>query len=166
MADPTSLVAPGVLRTDYWWGYWLASGLERNRKGQVVRSKHLEIDGREVRSTMKRKDFFTVRFDWSEAEQQARKQAEIDKLASPDALRALARRSAETGLAFFARAFNCCNNPDLPYQWPKGTRDEVLRLLAQLVHLAEAGPIRPRAGAQAQDDAAFQRFMAKVHSEA
>lgn len=76
-----------------------------------------------------------------------------------------ATTNAKLGCGFFARAFNLCDDAEIPYCWPKQTRDEVERLLTRLVHLAEGGPIRPRAGAQAQDDAAFQRFMTTVHSD-
>ena len=73
-----------------------------------------------------------------------------------------ATTNARLGCGFFARCFNLCDDSEISYCWQKSTRAEAERLLAQLVHLAEEGPIRPRAGALAQSDAAFQRFMSKL----
>ena len=75
-----------------------------------------------------------------------------------------ATTNPQIGCAFFARPFNHCDDAEITYCWPKEARAEAERLLAQLIHLAEEGPLRPRAGARAQDDREFQQLMAKLTS--
>lgn len=79
-----------------------------------------------------------------------------------DEVRDIARAEAEIGLAYFARAFNVCDNPDLPYQWSPMVLDRFKDLAVQLINLVEEGGIDPREGSAAQDDRDFQRFIAQI----
>lgn len=87
-------IAPGVKRTELSWGYYLegkkealiASGLaepswfadrsQRNKRGQIVRSKKLIVDGRKVQTTWPQIGPTTVIFHYTEAERQAHEEKE------------------------------------------------------------------------------------------
>lgn len=80
-------VAPGVVRTDWFWGYclegtkedllragfakdeWFPSG-ERDKRGRVVRTKKLEVDGRLIECRQEGKERFRVYVHHSERERE------------------------------------------------------------------------------------------------
>lgn len=90
--DHPTTVAPGVLRTEYHWGYilngseaaltsaalvqesWLEDGTARDKRGRVVRSKRLTVNGRHICTTMTdpKRQLFKVRVRFTAAETAAR----------------------------------------------------------------------------------------------
>lgn len=92
--DPEITVAPGVKRSDHFWGYSLtgskdaliASGLVKpdwfvrvglkNKRGHTMRTKRLEIDGRLIESTVPACGHANVRFSYTQEEQDAARDRE------------------------------------------------------------------------------------------
>lgn len=83
----TELIAPGVTRTYCSWGSiyrgsrdslvsasivqtaWLADGTERTKRGQVVRTKEFEVDGRSGKCTFNAKSkLYSVSIDYGDHE--------------------------------------------------------------------------------------------------
>lgn len=88
MADlDISTAAPGIKRMNCDWGYcldgkqeaiiaaglakpdWFEDGTRRNTKGQVVRTKHLEVEGRKIETTTRKgSSFCSMRISYTEQE--------------------------------------------------------------------------------------------------
>lgn len=79
-----------------------------------------------------------------------------------DDARAHAEAWLADGFACIGRAFNMVDDPDLRWQWDKPTRDRVYARLTELMLAFQKGRIELRAGAVAQDDADFQRFVSML----
>ncbi len=105
--DRRTIIAPGVTREDYSYGYylkgtkddlvraglakksWFANG-QRDKRGRVIRSIYTEHEGRNVRCTEQQgKGHYSVEIDFTDAEQEARKNAEVAAKAETEARRQL-----------------------------------------------------------------------------
>lgn len=93
-------VAPGVVRHNCCWGYylmgrkeaiiaaglvsesWFADGTQRNKRGQVVRLKEMSVDGRRIRTTISAKGHGEVNVFYTEAELAANENTTQEKALS------------------------------------------------------------------------------------
>ena len=62
-------------------------------------------------------------------------------------------------MALLAHAVNHCDNPSVPYRYRDREQAEFIGICQRIYLLIERGEIESRAGAIAQDDDAFQRFI-------
>lgn len=85
-----------------------------------------------------------------------------DTVKTTDDARAHAEAWLADGFACIGRAFNMVDDPDLRWQWDKRTRDSVHGELIRLMLAFRTGKLELRAGAVAQDDGKFQRFLSTV----
>lgn len=76
--------------------------------------------------------------------------------------RAVAEEQLKAGLCMVIRAFDLLEDPDVPWSFDGKTRKAVQEHGRAILGLFASGTIRVKREAQAQRDADFQRFMAKV----
>lgn len=83
-------------------------------------------------------------------------------LAEPGGVRRLADVALEAGIIGIIRAFNLCGLPDVPYGFDEATTAEAKGLARQLMALHARARFTVRAGAVAQRDPEFQRFIQRA----
>lgn len=123
-------IAPGVTRADCRWGYllkgskaaltaakvpaeWLPDGIERNVRGQVIRTRHIERIGQKIRATQEQKNKISVYVETLHAEgairddRRQRAMRTIERaerfLESTRAVRRLAAARADSDFQLFLR---------------------------------------------------------------
>ena len=96
-----TMIGPGVTREAFWWGYiyegsgeallacgvvekeWLADGIERDRRGRIVRTKYAKRAGRELAIERTSARRYQVRESYTETErkrfEQRKELAEIER---------------------------------------------------------------------------------------
>lgn len=108
--DNTTTVAPGVRRSeDSHWGYilegskealisdglaqesWFADGKARNKRGHVIRSKKLTVDGRTITTVMTnpKRQMFRIDTEFTDAEKSSRENARAAAATDAEARRCL-----------------------------------------------------------------------------
>jgi hypothetical protein len=84
------------------------------------------------------------------------------EVVSREDARAHSEAYLQDGIAALGQAFNLTESAELRYCFDSETRREVIELCRQIVTLWGNRQIATRSLANAQDDAAFQRFMARA----
>ncbi len=198
-AHEITTIAPGVTRTDCDWGYylegaqealigaglataeWFADGTERNTKGQVVRSKRFQVDGRAVETTTRQRSrICTVRITFSEADQEGRESAKVAaevrrKLgALPKTAEQYRARTAATFENVIDAIIGMAREPSHGgYRIDADTIAELQRMAGHMVNAVEVAKVvfdrKARTAAEitikapmAQADPTFQAFMASA----
>jgi hypothetical protein len=175
MADSKTTVAPGVTRSEYWWGYylngskeallsaglvqedWLQDGTVRNKRGYVVRSMSLTIDGRRIKTNVAndKRQTVTVLMNFTKAELAAGERAEGAREAAEAAAKAqreiealpknakeARERAANLFEAFVGSQIKMAGNPKYDgYQLHAETISELQRLAGQMRNAIETGKV-------------------------
>lgn len=182
MDDDTITVAPGVTRSDNWWGYrlegskealigsglvqaaWFVEPGRKNKRGYVLRSKRQTVDSRKIKTTIPAHGPCVVWMHYTESEAEAAKRREVAAariaLTQPDALRKHVEDKFFTrGICWVFGAFNLTNSPDEEWTFSPEVQERATELCKEIIWLFRDSEIRPKVGAAVEGNAEFQRFI-------
>ncbi|MBI3043561.1 MAG: hypothetical protein HYY78_12145 [Betaproteobacteria bacterium] len=184
-------VAPGVTRINCSWGYYLegkkeqiiAAGLakpswftdpkERNKRGQIVRSKTQLIDGRRIDTTLPASGRCFVRFHYTDSERVKIERAKNCKY-EPKTAQEFRRDSenAAKSFLFSLHRLTGWHAENAPYRYDDEALESLRENIAEILLTIRDGRIvklrdainfeRLEATLQAESDPQFQRFMGKL----
>ncbi len=174
--DGITTIAPGVTRSDHFWGYdlkgtkdaLLASGLakeewfcngRRGKDGRRLTTVYFKIGGNRARCrpTHWTEGQYIVAVDYSKAEVEKQRLA----LRQGESSRK-AKDLLELGLVMTGKAFNWENDPETAWRFPTETIEQVKGHLREIMQLFEGGGFEKRSGLVVESDAAFQRFIGRA----
>lgn len=180
MADiESTTVAPGVTRSDHFWGYdlegtkeaLLASGLaraewfwsgRRGKDGRRLTTVHFKVDGNRAKCWPYRDNSGGHKIEVSFPEAEVEKRHQARKTAQ---IREEAKNLLDFGAVNIIRAFNVENNPEWAWRFPAETIEQAKQHLREIVQLFERGGFERRSGLLVERDGEFQRFMQRATSE-